>query len=365
MTQTTPPIVAAGSPGKWDASVAKGFLGQWLLLEAYGPLARSHMVTAWVALACLAAVDALWLSQSHMSFAPGNLDILIRLVVCTAIAFGVCGLMAHRLANETRPVGVGLREIVRRIELFNVAGVFFSLLAVAVIACCCLGASAALPLQDARLAQIDRWMGFDWVGFVGFANSSAFASWLLVKAYQSTAYMLGWTLLWCCLSGQGERLAEFLAISCLTSIAILIGMMILPAEGAYAYYDIPLSAYDKIGAGSGMWHHDLLMALRTGKVTVIDFNTPNANCLVTFPSGHTVLAVITTYALRGSPWTFIPALLVNGTMMVSTIPHGGHHLFDVVIGAAIAVCAIVLIRLPLRVRTPGLRPDSRLDLAEA
>ena len=363
--ETTRPIVAAASPGKWDVSAATGLLRRWLLLEAYGPLARRHMVTAWAGLACLVAVDAPWLSLSHMSFAPSNLDSLIRLVVWTAIGLGLCGLMAHRLADETHPVGVALRAIVRRIELFTVAGVLFSLLAVAVIACCWLGAIAALPLQDARLAQIDRWMGFDWVGFVGFANSSALASWLLVKAYQSTPYMLGWTLLWCCLSGQGERLAEFLAISCLTSIAILIGMMVLPAAGAYAYYDIPLSAYDNIGAGSGMWHHDLLMALRTGKVTVIDFNTPNANCLVTFPSGHTVLAIIMTYALRGSPWTFIPAVLVNGTMLVSTIPHGGHHLFDLVIGAAVAVCAIVLVRLPLRVGTPRLRPDSRLDLAEA
>ena len=111
-----------------------------------------------------------------------------------------------------------------------------------------------------------------------------------------------------------------------------------------------------------MWHHDLLTALRTGKLTVIDFNTPNANCLVTFPSGHTVLAIIMTYALRGSPWTFVPALLVNGAMLVSTVPHGGHHVFDLVVGAAIAVCAIVLVRLPLRARTSTLPAPSGLGL---
>jgi membrane-associated phospholipid phosphatase len=308
------------------------------------------MIVAWAALACLVAVDALWLSFSHLSFAPSNLDSLVRIVAYTALGLGFGGLIAHRLAGETHPVGVGLRGISRRFELFCTGTLVFSLLAFSVIICCCLAAGAALPLQDARLAQIDRAMGIDWVGFVGFTNSSALASWLLVKAYQSTPYMLGWTMLWFCLSGQGERLAEFLAISCLTSLGIMIGMMILPAEGAYAYYDIPLSAYDKIGAGSGMWHHDLLMALRTGKMTVIDVNTPNANCLVTFPSGHTVLAIIMTYALRGSPWTFIPALLVNGTMLISTVPHGGHHVVDLVVGAAIAVGAIVLVRLPLRAR---------------
>lgn len=358
-------IATADSFGRREASLMTKLAGRWLLLDAYGPRARRYMTIAWAGLACLVAVDALWLWFSHLSFAPTNLDSVAQLVVYMALGFGFCGLIAHRLADETHPVGVGLREIARRMELFCIGATVFSLLAVAVIACCCLGAGAALPLQDARLAQIDRAMGFDWVGFVGFVNSSTLASWLLVKAYQSTPYMLGWTMLWFCLSGQGERLAEFLAISCLTSIGIMIGMMVLPAAGAYAYYDIPLAAYDKIGAGSGMWHHDLLMALRTGKVTVIDFNTPNANCLVTFPSGHTVLAIIMTYALRGSPWTLIPALLVNGTMLVSTIPHGGHHLFDLVVGVAIAVCAIVLVRVPLGVRTTGLQPNPGLGLAKA
>jgi membrane-associated phospholipid phosphatase len=325
-------------------------LERWLLLSSHGPRARFHMATAWIGLALLVAVDAAWLPLSRLSFAESNWISIVRLVLFTAIAFGLCGLVSPRLAKETDRIGLLLREGARRVELFANMAVFFSVLAVAVIACCCLGASAALPLQDARLAQIDRWMGFDWPGFVTLANSSVAASWLLVQAYQSTAYMLIGTMLWFCISGQGERLAEFLAISCLTSIGITVGMMILPAAGAYSYYDLPLAAYQNFGAGSGMWHHELLMALRSGETTVIDFNVPNSNCLVTFPSGHTILAVIITYALRGSRWTFIPAFIVNGAMMVSTIPHGGHHLFDLVVGAAIAALAIVLVRLPFGVR---------------
>ena len=41
---------------------------------------------------------------------------------------------------------------------------------------------------------------------------------------------------------------------------------------------------------------------------------------------------------------------VNGAMLVSTIPHGGHHLFDLIIGGVIAVCAIAFVRVPLGVR---------------
>jgi membrane-associated phospholipid phosphatase len=323
------------------------------------------MAAAWIALAGLVSVDAVWLSLSRLSFAASNWDSIIRLVLFTAIAFGFCGLVSHRLAGETDHVGSALRDGVKRVELFAIAALLFPLLAVAVITYCCLGTSAALPLQDARLVQIDQWMGFDWAAFVKFANSSALASWLLVKAYQSTPYMLTGTMLWFCFSGQGERLAEFLALSCITPIGIAIGMMILPAAGAYSYYHLPFAAYENFGAGSGMWHHELLMALRTGQTMVIDFNVPNSNCLVTFPSGHTILAIIMTYALRGSRWTLIPACIVNGAMLVSTIPHGGHHLFDLIAGGVIAVCAISFVRLPLGVRRHRLAISGGVGLANA
>lgn len=323
------------------------------------------MAAAWIALAGLVSVDAVWLSLSRLSFAASNWDTIIRLVLFTAIAFGFCGLVSHRLAHETDRVGGVLREGAKRVELFAVVALLFSLLAVTVIAYCYLGTAATLPFQDARLAQIDQWLGFDWVAFVKFANSSALASWLLVKAYQSTPYMLTGTMLWFCISGQGERLAEFLALSCITSIGIAIGMMILPAAGAYSYYHLPFAAYENFGAGSGMWHHELLMALRTGQTTVIDFNVPNSNCLVTFPSGHTILAIIMTYALRGSRWTLIPALIVNGAMLVSTIPHGGHHLFDLIVGGVIGVCAISFVRLPLGVWRHRLAISGGVGLANA
>jgi len=319
---------------------------RWLLLDAYGPQARFHMAVTWSSLIGILVVDAVWSSLSRLSFADSNWESVIRLVLCTAIAFGFCGLVTHRLIHATDRVGRAFREGTKRVELFANATLVFGLLAVGVITYCYLGAAAALPLQDARLAKIDKWMGFDWVGFVEFANSSRLASWLLSKAYQSTAYLLPGTLIWLCISGQGKQLAEFMALSCITSVGIAIGMMILPAAGAYAFYHPPFASYENFGTGAGMWHYDLLMALRTGSDSVIDFATPNSNCLVTFPSGHTVLAIITTYALRGSRWTFIPALVTNTTMLVSTIPQGGHHLFDLVVGSLIAVGAIWSVRRP-------------------
>lgn len=352
------------SGGNVRAALSKQ-MDRWFLLGAYGPRARFHMIAAWITLAGFLAVEALWLPLTRLSLADSSWQSLIRPVLFSAIAFGMCGLISHRLAAATDRVGLALREGAQRVELFTVATLVFALLAAVIVTYCYLGTAAALPLQDAWLARIDRLLGFDWVGFVQFVNSSAVASSLLVEGYRSTPHVLFGTMLWFCVSGQGQRLAEFLALMCLTFIGIAIGMMIWPAEGAYAYYNPPLSIYDNIGAGSGMWHHDLLMAIRTGATTVIDFDAPNSSCLVTFPSGHTILAVIMTYALRGSRWTLIPAIIVNGLMLVSTVPHGGHHLIDLIVGGAIAACAIFVVRLPLGVRRYRLVKAGAVALASA
>jgi hypothetical protein len=176
-------------------------MDRWFLLGSYGPQARFHMIAAWTTLAGLVCVEMVWLSFSRLSFADSNWDSVIRLLLFTAIVFGFCGLVSHRLAGATDRVGCALREGARRLELFAVAMLLFGLLAVIIVAYCFLGTAAALPFQDARLARIDQWLGFNWVAFVEFVNSSALASWLLVEGYRSTPYMLVGTILWLCVSG--------------------------------------------------------------------------------------------------------------------------------------------------------------------
>jgi len=354
------------APSGESTSFALGQLAdRWFLFGAYGPRARVHMMTVWITLAGFALVELVWLSVSGLSFAESNARALMRLTAFTVLALGMCGLISYRLIGATDRVGRLLRAAERRVELLVVGAFAFAMLSAIIVTCCYLVAAAAFPLQDALLSKIDRSLGFNWVGFVTFVNQSPVASWLLVEAYRSTAIMLGGTMLWFCVSGQGGRLAEFLALACLTFIGIAVGVTIWPAEGAYAFYHPPLSTYDNVGAGSGMWHHDLLMSIRSGTTTVVDFETPNSNCLVTFPSGHTVLAVIITYALRLSRWTLVPAFLINGAMLVSTIPHGGHYLIDLIGGGAIALCAILIVRLPLGVRADRLMASRKASLVNA
>jgi hypothetical protein len=45
-----------------------------------------------------------------------------------------------------------------------------------------------------------------------------------------------------------------LGLLCVISIGIAIGMMILPAAGAYSHYQPLFVRHENFAAGAGMWH---------------------------------------------------------------------------------------------------------------
>ncbi len=205
-----------------------------------------------------------------------------------------------------------------------------------------LAASAALPLQDATLASLDEALGFDWIGFLAAANASPAISWVLVAAYHSALPQLLALYLLLCFGRRERRLAEFLALLSVTSVAVGALMLLLPAAGAYAHFRPPRELFEGFSGNAGMWHYETLMRLRAQSAPLLDFRQVEG--LVTFPSFHTVLAIITAYGFRGFRFFAIPAAILNGIVVVSTLPEGGHFLVDVIAGAIIAIVGIALVR---------------------
>jgi len=204
-----------------------------------------------------------------------------------------------------------------------------------------LATCAGFPLQDARLASLDQALGFDWLGFVVSANSSPAISWALVTAYHSALPQMLALYLFLSFAGYERRLAEFQTLLSVTVVAVGALMLLAPAAGAYAHFRPPRELFDGFSSDAGMWHYEMFLRLRAG-TEPLDFMKMEG--LVTFPSFHTVLAIVTAYAFRGFRFLALPAVIVNGFVIVSTLPEGGHHLVDVIAGAMIAVAGIALVR---------------------
>jgi membrane-associated phospholipid phosphatase len=144
--------------------------------------------------------------------------------------------------------------------------------------------------------------------------------------------------LWLTIRARGERLAEFLALLCLSSLGLAAGMVLLPAAGAFVYFEPAPELFDHFAAGREMWPFlDAFNGLRNGSLTTIDVSSIQG--VVSFPSFHTMLGIITIYGLRDTRALLIPAVMLNAMMMVATLPVGGHYLADTLAGAAISIAA--------------------------
>jgi hypothetical protein len=322
-------------------------IGRWLVLADYGESARRYMLAGWACVAVLALVVAAWLPMSALSLDQASLSEAGSSLIYGAAACTFYLLAWHRLRTDEHPVAVFLRAALARLALLFCSCVSIVAIGSVGLIFTYLATAAALPLQDAALAKLDGYIGFHWPSFLRAINDWPFLADLMTKAYGSTAALTQGVVIWLVVCGRGERLAEFLGLLCLCSLGLAAGMLLLPAAGAFVYFEPGQELFDNFAAGREMWPFlDAFNALRDGSLTKI--NISSVQGVVSFPSFHTMLGVITTLALRDTRSLLIPAVMLNGTMIVATLPVGGHHLADTLAGVAISIAAFYALRFTVR-----------------
>ena len=86
-------------------------------------------------------------------------------------------------------------------------------------------------------------------------------------------------------------------------------------------------------AGAGRYYLPVFDAYRSGVLMTADIR--HVDGVVSFPSFHAAMALMTAHALRGVPRLLGPALAWCGLVLASTIPIGGHYVADVLAGAVV------------------------------
>jgi membrane-associated phospholipid phosphatase len=272
----------------------------------------------WLIIVALVTVDAVGLTHSGM-----RLDALGLGRGVASILFLVA-LAAFYTFKRPDPRVVDLAHTgAQLLAFFAVSGVMSYLIT-----------STTLPLVDQEFAAADHALGFDWPAW--FAGLQQFP-WLLVVlklAYMSALTQLIAITVYLALSGQAERNAEFFWSIILSLLVILPISGLLPAAGAFAYYDVT-----RLTGGAPPPNFVIeFLAVRAGALHVLDLTRMEG--LISFPSFHTALGVLFVYALRGRTIVFGSAALLNVLMILAVPSEGGHYLVDVISGAAVAALAI-------------------------
>jgi len=184
-----------------------------------------------------------------------------------------------------------------------------------------------MPLQDRPLAAADSVLGFDWLAWEAFmtrhplfhiAQGLAYFS-LIWQALLSIAILALWR--------PGHRNPELLTGMLAGILLTLLFATLMPALG-------PAAMLGRVPD----WLPTLL-ALRSPAPGPLGYTG-----IITFPSFHTVMAILFVHAHRGIRWTFPPLVVVNLLLLAGIPLWGGHYLIDVVAGAAVALLAILVAR---------------------
>ncbi|GJD74467.1 hypothetical protein CFIICLFH_2701 [Methylobacterium goesingense] len=284
-------------------------------------LAAPHPALWGLALA-VAVLDAVWLRRAGIALAPFGFSVAAALVAA---------LLA--LATLFGPV---LSEPKLRAMALASAALVAVTVPLAVLHY--LTATWALPLADARLARAEAALGFDWPGYLAVLQAHPRLAWWLALAYHTSGPQVGLTVIALSATLRVGRLWAYVRMFAVLLLAVVLVAALVPAAGPFVHYGLVTVPDGSIETMGALWHLDALEHLRAGTLRVLALE--DIRGLVTFPSFHVCLAVLTAWALAPIPILGPLAIALNAVVIVATLGAGGHYLPDLLAGFMLSVAVI-------------------------
>ncbi|MEH6951944.1 phosphatase PAP2 family protein [Nitrobacter sp. NHB1] len=201
-------------------------------------------------------------------------------------------------------------------------------------------AAPAFPYRDAELYAADRILHFDWRSYLAFFNAHPALGYIGNIVYFSMKLQIPIVLIVLLATSRIAKLQQFIIATAASLIITLAIFTFVPAVAYYAYLGIQPSDFANLHPSTPYAHIRHLEGIRNGLVHVVRFN--DLEGLITFPSFHTVSALLYIWAqwpIRCLRW---PAVALNLLMVASTPIDGAHYAIDIIGGIGVAIIAIGL-----------------------
>lgn len=280
------------------------------------------------ALLCLAVtglLDAAWIAATGLTFTGWRLPVLAALFLLTVAAFYSTLRPVARLA-ELASYGAGWIVL----GLVGGIGTYAA-------------SSAALPLQDEAFALLDASLGFNWVVWSQFVRSHPALNDILRFAYSSFMLQIVFSLVIFAFLRVPGRNHELLLTASASLLATCLVSAMLPALGPWVHYGFPPLMPSDVA------YVPHVLALREDKPPAFDLAAMQG--IVCFPSFHTIMALLLTYAHRGLRWSLPPVAILNVLMLFSIPSEGGHYLADMLASLPVVLLALGAAQLAQRLNT--------------
>ena len=204
------------------------------------------------------------------------------------------------------------------------------------------GLRLGFPLIDADLAAIDAAMGLNVAAATRAATEHPTAIEFLAAVYNASHIAVAALVIGLLFQGQRVLAWEMVATVIIAMQAVAVLSIFMPAIGAMAHFNMHYLQGNGLPVGAGVYHLAAFEAARSGSDQV--FELADMEGLVTFPSFHTVLALLLTQGLAHTNLRWAGVALTCA-VIVSTVPIGGHYVIDLMAGFAIWVLTVKVIRI--------------------
>jgi hypothetical protein len=194
-------------------------------------------------------------------------------------------------------------------------------------------------LIDVELAEWDQAVGLDVQTVIAWAADHPFWSSLLAFSYDSSFSLLLALTVLLAFMRRFDQLWVLVFVFAATIVVSTSISVVWPAKGAFAFYDYPVSLLERLPHGAGIYHLQKFDYFRNGASPVVSFASLQG--VVTFPSFHCCLALMTIFGTWGLRWLFPISLSWNALVIISTVPIGGHYAIDLPAGALLWLFATV------------------------
>ncbi len=203
--------------------------------------------------------------------------------------------------------------------------------------------SLNMPLADALFAKTDAMLGFHWGdSFAAFGTLPPWTAKSALAIYHSGLYVMLAVVALLVFTARRHRLDEFVTLFILTGIVTSAVSGFLPAANAFEYFKPDPILSQQLAPAVGPGYMADFFALRDGSLRV--FKLLDSQGIVSFPSFHTITALLLIYATRGMGLLFAASLTWNSSIIITTPLYGAHYLTDVIGGAVITILAVVLVK---------------------
>jgi PAP2 superfamily len=196
-----------------------------------------------------------------------------------------------------------------------------------------IAARCPVPFRDGALARMDRALGMDVPAILNVVENFPRCKRFLDYCYDTLLVLVVIAVMIPPVCGKLTRAKEYLVAGIASAVISIPLFALLPAQGPWAYYQYAATPEQRTV-------EHVIVALKGPDPFVLHYFQIEG--IISFPSFHTILAILAAFALWPVRFVRWPASLLAALIVISSLTTGWHYAVDILAGIAVTIACCLL-----------------------